>query len=167
MSLIEKAREMAVAPHCDQRYGDEPYSKHLDDVAAICEPYGEEAQVAAYLHDALEDTDLEDIKIINTFGLQTFDIVAVLTDPPGKNRKERKAISYARLGCITANSPRSLALVVKAADRLANVRCCVAGGNAGLLEMYRNEQASFDSAVRRDALNGPLMDEIARLLAAP
>lgn len=165
MSLAERAREIAVAAHGDQKYGDEPYSVHLDEVAAICAEHGEEAQVVAYLHDVFEDTELDPKVVVHEFGMNVHDIVAVLTDPAGcANRKERKAISYAKLGCISPKSPRALALVVKAADRLANVRRCVSG-NPGLLEMYRQEQPAFESAVRRDGLNDRIMDEIAQLLS--
>ncbi len=164
MSTPEFARALAVDAHGDQKYGDEPYVKHLDEVATLCEPYGEKAVIVAYLHDALEDTPLQAQTVDGLFGSEVCSLVETLTDPPTGSRKERKAASYAKLGAIGAGSSLALALVVKAADRLANVRCCASGGNFGLLEMYRKEQAAFDAAVRRAGLNDALMDEVALVL---
>ena len=52
------ARRMAVEAHGAQKYGVRPYSDHLDEVAALCTSHGKDAQIVAYLHDALEDTSL-------------------------------------------------------------------------------------------------------------
>jgi (p)ppGpp synthase/HD superfamily hydrolase len=160
VSAKDRARAVAMHAHGDQKYGDEPYVVHLDEVAALCEPYGEEAVVVAYLHDALEDTDLPPEAVETAFGAQARATVEALTDPPMKTRKERKAASYAKLAAIASDSPIALALVVKAADRLANVRRCVLNANSGLLDMYRKEQPDFDRAVRRAGLNDALMDEV-------
>ena len=164
MSTSKLARKLAVAAHGDQKYGDEPYVKHLDEVAALCEFFGEKAVVVAYLHDALEDTPLQASVIRALFGSEVCSLVEALTDPPTGSRKERKAASYAKLGAIAVDSSLALALVVKAADRLANVRSCAAGGNHGLLEMYHKEQVAFDVAGRRPGLNDALMDEVAAVL---
>ena len=53
-----KARELAMRSHGDQKYGEHPYIVHLDAVADICYPYGQNAVIIAFLHDTLEDTSL-------------------------------------------------------------------------------------------------------------
>ena len=153
MSTPRKAREVACEWHGSQRYGHHPYVKHLDDVAAICRSHSATAEIVAYLHDILEDTKLSAHQLEDIFGRDVRELVEVLTDPPGANRKERKAAAYANLADIGDQSPLAVALVVKAADRLANVRACVEDGNDGLLEMYRKEHSAFVRAVRRVGWN--------------
>jgi (p)ppGpp synthase/HD superfamily hydrolase len=56
--MINKAKEFAIKHHGEQKYGDRPYSFHLDQVVSYLVPYGETAQVIGYLHDVVEDTDV-------------------------------------------------------------------------------------------------------------
>lgn len=160
---VAAARAFAVTVHGDQRYGDHPYSVHLDAVARIVEPYGAAAQVVAYLHDAVEDTQasLDDVR--SRFGDLVAECVAWLTDAPGANRKERKAKTYARLATVSGTA--ELALIVKAADRLANMRACVAEHNTGLWQMYRGEHEAFRSAAYRAGQCEPIWTELDELLA--
>jgi (p)ppGpp synthase/HD superfamily hydrolase len=162
MSVAE-AREFAVNAHAGQRYGQHPYSVHLDAVAGIAAPFGDTAQIVAYLHDTVEDTTVTLEQIRERFGAAVADCVSLLTDAPGANRKERKAKTYARLAEVTGAA--ELALLVKVADRLANVRASARDGNAGLLGMYRGEQAAFRAAAYRAGQCDALWDELERLLA--
>lgn len=150
---VQKAREMAVMAHGQQMYGTHPYVVHLDAVAELVQPFGEDAEVVAYLHDTLEDTGLSPEEVGQTFGRVVLACVEAVTDSKGATRKERKKATYERLGAITAEEPVSLALLVKAADRLANVRSCVATENTSLLAMYRGENEAFRTAVLRTGLN--------------
>jgi (p)ppGpp synthase/HD superfamily hydrolase len=118
--MLEQARAFALAAHGDQMYGARPYSFHLDAVVRLLSPYGIEAQVIGYLHDVVEDTEVSEGEIRQHFGRLIAECVGLLTDAPGANRAERKARTYARLA--TVDGPAELALVVKVADRLANVR---------------------------------------------
>lgn len=162
-ALSQQARAFAVAAHGAQRYGGHPYSHHLDAVATLVEPYGDEAVVVAYLHDTVEDTAITLAEIAQRFGPQVAACVALLTDEPGASRKERKAKTYAKLA--TAQGSLELALLVKAADRLANVRACVADCKLDLLHIYRSEQAAFRKAAYRPHLCEPLWAELDALLA--
>lgn len=162
MNVVE-ARAFAVTAHGDQRYGEQPYSVHLDAVAKLAAPYGEAAQVVAYLHDAVEDTQASLDDVCARFGELVAECVGLLTDAEGANRKERKAKTYARLATVTGAA--ELALIVKAADRLANVRACVAEQNAGLWQMYRGEHAAFRGAAYRAGQCEPIWVELDGLLA--
>ena len=160
---VADARAFAIAAHGDQAYGAFPYAHHLDAVAAILEPYGAVAQVVGYLHDTIEDTPVTREDIEARFGTHVADCVAIMTDEPGPNRKARKQLTYAKMARVDAS--RELALIAKAADRLANVRACVTSGNDGMRALYRDEHATFRPAVFRDGLCDPLWDEIDGLLA--
>lgn len=133
---------------------------HLDKVAELVQPFGETAEVIAYLHDVAEDTPVSIDEIRSEFGMFVADCVALLTDLPGATRKERKAKTYARMSAI--QGPTELALLVKTADRLANVRSCVADRKQSMWEMYKGEHPTFRAAVHRqglcDALWIPLDD---------
>jgi guanosine-3',5'-bis(diphosphate) 3'-pyrophosphohydrolase len=131
MATKAEARAFAIEVHGGQQYGKHPYAFHLDQVADIAWHYGPEAEVLAYLHDTVEDTSATLDEVRERFGSFIADCVALLTDQPGANRKERKAKTYVKLAEV--HDERQLALVVKAADRLANVRACVVDGNERLL----------------------------------
>lgn len=165
--LHERARAFAVAAHGTQTYGEHPYVFHLDAVAALASSYGDEAVVVAYLHDVVEDTAVRLDEVASIFGSAVARCVALLTDEPGANRKERKARTYARLAQV--QGPDELALIVKAADRLANVRACVEDHNDRLWRVYRDEHAAFRSAAYRPGQCEPLWAALDALLkgAAP
>lgn len=160
--MKQQARSFAIAAHAEQRYGDHPYAVHLDAVAELAAPYGEEAVVVAYLHDTAEDTTATIAEIESKFGPKIAACVALLTDEPGANRKERKAKTYAKLAGV--QGPNELALIVKAADRLANVRACVNDRKQSLWQLYRSEQATFKSSAYRNGLCDPLWTELELLL---
>lgn len=144
-SSIQDAREFALTAHGDQRYGEHPYSYHLDAVAKLLEPFGEVAQTSGYLHDVVEDSDSTDAEIRDVFGAEIADCVALVTDEAGENRRERKAKTNAKLAATT----NSLALIVKAADRLANLMESVRDPVGGKLDMYRQEHEAFKRAAFR------------------
>ncbi|HNC53717.1 MAG TPA: HD domain-containing protein [Accumulibacter sp.] len=163
--MVDEARAFALTAHGDQRYGARPYAFHLDAVAELLSPYGADAQVIGYLHDVVEDTTVSEFDIRQRFGELIADCVGLLTDSPGSSRAERKAATYARLALV--NGVTELALVVKAADRLANVRSCVADQRHRLWEVYRQEHPAFRRAAYRRGLCEPLWTELDALLRAP
>jgi guanosine-3',5'-bis(diphosphate) 3'-pyrophosphohydrolase len=156
--MYQQARAFAIAAHGEQTYGDHPYSFHLDAVAAIATPFGEEAVAIAYLHDTVEDTEATIQDIASQFGPKVAACVSLLTDEAGANRKERKAKTYAKLALV--HGPNELALVVKAADRLANVRACLGDRKRSMWELYRSEHAVFRTAAYRAGLCDPLWSEL-------
>ncbi|MBL8398871.1 MAG: bifunctional (p)ppGpp synthetase/guanosine-3',5'-bis(diphosphate) 3'-pyrophosphohydrolase [Candidatus Accumulibacter sp.] len=160
---LDKVRAFAVLAHGNQMYGERPYAYHLDAVAELLTAYGSEAQTIGYLHDTVEDTVVTVDDIRARFGPRVADCVSLLTDTPGANRAERKSGTYARMASVV-DGPLTLALVVKTADRLANVRSCVAGGKGRLWEVYRQEYAAFREAVYRPGLCEAMWDELAELL---
>ena len=152
--MKNKAREFAIKAHGDQKYGEFPYSIHLDEVAKIVEPYGEPAMVVAYLHDVVEDTATTEKEIENEFGTLVAKCVSILSDEPGDTRKARKAATYKKMALV--DGKENLALLVKAADRLANMRACIRISDQPFLDMYKAENVVF----RKSAYRPNLCDDI-------
>ena len=158
------ARDFAIAAHGNQKYGKHPYVYHLDAVAKLVEPYDIcLGPIVAYLHDVVEDTKvtIEDIK--NNFDGNVAEHVLVLTDEPGANRKERKVKTNAKLSFVPEDL--GLVLIVKAADRLANLRESAKTNNDSKLQMYRNEHGEFRAAAYRKGLCDELWEEMDDILA--
>ncbi len=153
------ARDFAVRTHGSQRYGVHPYVYHLDAVATLLAPYGEEAQIAGYLHDTVEDTSTTIEQIAAAFGASIAECVGLLTDESGETRQIRKSKSHAKL----AATHNTLALTVKAADRLANLLECHRGA-CDKIEMYRQEHDAFRKAAYRAGLCEDLWERIEAII---
>ena len=161
--VVAEARAFALAAHGDQKYGDHPYAFHLDAVVAILGRYGEDAQVIGYLHDVVEDTAVTLDHVRGRFGDRVANCVALVTDEPGPNRRARKTRTNAKLARV--DREYELALVVKAADRLANVRASAGASSGSKLDMYRAEHPAFRQAAYRPGLCDELWEELERILA--
>lgn len=158
----KRARAFAINRHGKQQYGTLPYSVHLDEVASIAAAFGDQAVVIAYLHDVVEDTTTTVEDIAAEFGPFVSQCVAILTDETGKNRQERKAKTYAKMARVSGKP--ELALIVKAADRLANLRACVTQAEKKRLALYQKEHPVFRQSVYRPDLCEGLWLEIEALL---
>jgi (p)ppGpp synthase/HD superfamily hydrolase len=86
-----------------------------------------EAQATGYLHDVVKDTDATLDEVAELFGPLIAACVGILTDEPGEDRKARKVKPHQKMARVTG--ALELVLVVKAADRLANMEACIATGN--------------------------------------
>lgn len=146
---IIKAREYALKAHGNQTYGNVfPYFKHLEDVDKVLERFGflEETdldiRIAGFLHDTMEDTPTSytDLKIL--FGEDPAEIVYCVTDEMGRNRKEKKQKTYPK---IRSNKK---SVVLKVADRIANVEFSLSQNDPGFTEMYRKEYQEFEYQLR-------------------
>lgn len=149
-------RDFAIDAHGAQTYGEgEPYVAHLDEVWEIVRVYDSSpgARAAAYLHDAPEDTAVTGAAVADAYGETPGRAVELVTDPEGyPNRRTRKAALCERLVALDPSDPgERLALLVKAADRLANMRRCVASGDSRL-SMYRGEAVAFRLACYRPGI---------------
>ncbi len=162
MTISASAREFAIERHAEQKYGVLPYCYHLDAVAGIVKPYGEQAVQLAYLHDVVEDTEATIAEIEQKFGKFIADCVHVLTDEPGIDRAERKRRTYRKMSLVAADL--HLALIVKAADRLANLTACVSENRADKLTMYINEHELFRRSVYRADLCETIWREMDKLV---
>lgn len=135
---IEKARIFAQTWHGEQKYGEEPYIKHLDHVYEIATKFelNETIQIATYLHDILEDTECTFEKIWKQFGWEVAQLVFLVTDELGRNRQERKQKTYSKI----RSNPD--AILLKLCDRIANIDAS-SRNNQELFQMYKNEHEEF------------------------
>lgn len=158
MKSVGQARNFAIEHHGEQRYGDQPYAYHLDAVAALLEPYSDVAQVIGYLHDVVEDTAVTLEQVAELFGQLVAGAVGILTDQSGDDRKQRKQKTYALMAEVTGEL--EIALLVKTADRLANVQACVDHDRPDKLRMYQQEHPTFRQAVYRQGLCDELWERL-------
>ncbi len=113
-----RAIEFATRKHAGQvRMGGMPYIVHPIAVADIVNRWGcgRDYVIAAFFHDLLEDTDATEEEILEIGGPVVLKAVRALTKVHGYEMSEYVA-------GIKANE---VARVVKAADRLHNLRCAV------------------------------------------
>lgn len=141
---IHKAREFAKEAHGRQKYGEHPYVKHLDDVAGVLTEFGFGDDLvlmqAAYLHDVLEDTAISKALLEERFGIDVAALVGRVTNRGWGRRDAKNALTWPRI------RGRARAVILKLADRIANVRACVSTGH-NKLEMYRGEYPAFRTAL--------------------
>jgi len=147
--LIQQAKEFATEHHKYDKYGNEHYMKHINDVVSIAYRYNCNADIVigCYLHDTIEMSETPKYilnLIVSKFGNTIGDIVWAVTDEQGKNRAERHAKTYPK---IKANKN---AVIVKLCDRLANIEACKSHNNLRLLKMYKSEFALFKAGIAQD-----------------
>lgn len=147
---VEKARAFAMQAHEGQLYGVHAYIYHLDQVAYYAKDFGEKAVILAYLHDVLEDTAFTVDAIKLSFGEEILRNVQLLTDPYGETRADRKSALHSKLAA--ADESLHLALIVKAADRVANVRESLATGQRRMWNQYFAEYSEFKKTAYRPEL---------------
>jgi (p)ppGpp synthase/HD superfamily hydrolase len=119
MSVIE-AREMAVRAHGDQR--DRDGSFHIAHVARVAEavPRSDSHHRVAWLHDVLEDSDVDIEHLRERLSEAEVDAVLLLTHDVNEERYEDY---IERLVCAPGEAG-ALARAVKEADMLDNLRRC-------------------------------------------
>lgn len=133
---ILKARQFAIERHGNQKYGDLPYIYHLDMVYQIVldAKLDEDYQIAAYLHDVLEDTATTKEELELLFGKRVTQLVNSVTGV-GETRKEKKQSMLIKL----KDFPDGIAL--KMADRYANMKESLQIPK--LFKMYESELADY------------------------
>lgn len=141
LDVIEKAIDFARIAHKGQTYADQEYFYHLQKTYEVAVKFelNNDIQVACYLHDVLEDTDVSFHELRNEFGILIAYIVYLVTDEEGSNRKERKLKTYAK------TKTNDNAILLKLCDRIANVEACIEFDQDGLMKMYQKEQPLFES----------------------
>ena len=144
---LEVAKAFSAMMHADagKMYGTHPYSHHLQKVVDVLLAFDitdRDILAAGYLHDILEDTQVTHEMLIEIFGPATASYVYAVTDEPGENRKDRKAKTYPKIRV----SP--VAIQLKLADRIANVKFSMATKNERMFRMYKKEQPEFTRQLR-------------------
>lgn len=115
--LISKAKHFAIEAHGNQKYGDYPYSHHLEQVVANVKMRNQGSDMlttliaVAWLHDTMEDCGVSHKQLLDEFGLCIADSVQYLT------KTEELSYEDYMVGCCES----SVAREVKICDTLANL----------------------------------------------
>lgn len=151
MSLVERAELFAIAAHSavgqTRKYTGEPYWHHPRAVAGIVASVTDDPEMiaAAWLHDVVEDTQVEHVTIWTLFGARVGDLVIHLTDiskPEDGNRAMRKEVDRAH---ISIGPPE--AKTIKLADLIDNTSSIVAR-DPGFAKVYLAEKAKLLEVLR-------------------
>ena len=142
-ALYDKAYQLATERHGNQKYGENhPYTVHLCEVASQVKTFFPTSkfhlQIAALLHDILEDTQTTFDELYKGFGKEIAEVVFAVTNESGENRKARHLKTYPK---IKANPD---AILLKLADRLANTRASI---GMPIMSMYTKEYKGFREAL--------------------
>jgi (p)ppGpp synthase/HD superfamily hydrolase len=137
------------------------YIKHCVETKAVLLRYdetGKDMLTAAILHDVMEDCEVSQLTIRDLFGDRVAELVWAVTDEPGVNRKERKAKTYPKIKATPG------ALMIKLADRIANLEAATKTGNERMLKMYAKEWDEMQKALRTFGELDEMWNHIANLL---
>lgn len=129
MDIKDKARIFSIAAHSavnqKRKYTNEPYWIHPEEVALLVSQsqHTDEMIAAAWLHDVVEDTEVDVTTIWNEFGVVVASYVHWLTNPSKQqdgNRAIRKEIDRKFI----ANAPAEVK-TIKLADLISNSKTIV------------------------------------------
>jgi guanosine-3',5'-bis(diphosphate) 3'-pyrophosphohydrolase len=166
MKTLANLREWAASRHGDQRYGDDPYVTHLDEVAGVAEeffPGDERLQQGAYGHDLKEDCQVTDEELLAAgFEPEAVADIEAVTDEDAPTREEKKSLTLPK-----TRARGVPAIKLKLCDRIANVRRGLKAPNRKL-ERYREEQAQFEHYLFDESHSEllPMWQHLRELLAA-
>lgn len=158
VEFMLKVIEFAAKYHHGQMYGDVSYMEHLHHVNEIAQRFelSTDIQIAAYLHDILEDTTCTFERIWMEFGWNIALLIFLVTDEPGTNRIERKEKTYPK------TATRLDAVLLKLCDRIANVESSLET-NPKLFQMYKKEQHELVAKLDLNDSGGPVKKMIDHL----
>lgn len=153
-AFVEDARALMLRAHAGQtrKDGKTPYSRHPEQVRGLVMTLAKrtlaDMQVAALLHDVVEDTPVTLNEIRIQFGDVVADAVDALSRRPGE--------SYVQYLFRVAAAP-DWVRDIKGADVLANLRDLDNAGDAGWAERYRKMKNKF---LTRVDVSAPLAEAI-------
>lgn len=144
--IVARAQALAARAHSKQKYGDQPYVTHLKDVVDKVLTITDDPEViaAAWLHDAIEDTQVTYGDIEREFGANVARMVWAVTGV-GQNRAEKMKSAIDKISQIPNSE------LIKSADRLSNVQASQKN-NPKKLQIYRNEHRDLSPVLGNNAL---------------
>lgn len=156
------AKKFAEEKHGNQKYGDAPYIHHCLSVADVVCRFipnpGRVLLISALLHDILEDTATSYSDVNKKFGVEVAEVVYALMDEKGRNRAEKKRKTYPGI------RENKNAIIIKVADRIANLEHGISKGEAGFVKMYAGEQQDFEENLRLHNHIPEMWDYLNRIL---
>ena len=168
MSLAFDAMMFAREVHKNQRrkYTNNPYADHLAEVAGIVAtvssskttPSREVIIAVAWLHDSIEDQNVQHEDLAERFGIDVMTGVVLLSDLESGNRAERKAASRARLGAAPG-----WVQTIKCADLISNTSSIVMHDPKFAAVYLEEKRLLLDVLTQAD----PQLRELALRMAKP
>lgn len=165
---LDAAIALATRRHAAQTWGGYPYTEHLRLVAEMVRCHAplcgldgavQDLEIAAWLHDIIEDTDTVETEIREDFGDLVANLVVLVTDEPGATRRERKKATLKKTGASRK------AVFLKLCDRLVNVTQAFTNpASRNFLSMYRAEHPEFKAALGHHEGLGSLWSVLDELL---
>lgn len=168
---LEEVDTFAAAAHAGQtRTGGEPYITHPRAVKAILEdefpePVDDTTLAIALLHDVLEDSEVHPSIILERYGREVQEGVTLLSVRVEALDLDRPTDIY---WSGIRRGPRAVRLV-KAADRLHNMRVTIENGDPGKRAKYLEETPARLLPILRDAAESwfvERLEEAMRMLRA-
>lgn len=165
---LEEIKNLAINKHNQpsdcQRYGNAPYSKHLEDVVNVKKQYqyylkiedSDDVEMACWLHDTIEDTDITIDVVENVSNKRVASIVFKVTNERGENRKVKNFKTYPKIW------DDDLAIFVKLCDRIANTRNSKESGHS-MFDKYKKEYPIFKYALKVRNLYSDMWQELDNL----
>lgn len=163
--IIDKAYQFAIDAHNGQlrKYHGSPYIQHPCNVAQMVETYVKDNDIpyktgidmisAAYLHDVIEDCNIQKSELEKNFGPIITSYVVGMTNVSkvhsDLNRKERKALDRKRMSLECKEVK-----LIKLCDRIDNVRDFRTCFDKGLKDDFRILYAEESLSLLRTALEG-------------
>lgn len=153
-----------------QFYGEQDYVVHLDEVVEILRSFGfKKAPIAnfvelvfdtGYLHDVIEDTSETLDSLSEEFHIYVAKAVQNLSDVEAPTRKERKRLTNEKFITFSVDIIDELiALIVKPADRLANMRQSFSD-KSRMMKVYYKEYPDFREAAYREGVIDDVWKEL-------
>lgn len=143
-----KARNLALEKHKNQKYGIYAYKIHLTNVVNVLLHFGVDFKedvliMSAWLHDILEDTNTSKSLLFSNFGEEVREIVELVSNcnDTAKTNVENKRATFTKI------STNDKAIIIKLADRIANVEFSLLHGNIEKIKKYKEEQELIDDLI--------------------
>ena len=154
------AKTLAECLHSKQSYDDKDYIYHIENAVNVLLRFkiiDENIIITTYLHDTVEDTQMTFSLIKKYFGEEVCEMVNCVTSEIGLNRKERNLKTYQKL------ATNKKAIIVKLADRIANVEHSLKKQNTKFIQMYKDEYSSFRYYLKSE--DNEMWDHLDKLMA--
>ena len=141
MNNYNEFKKIVEKMHIGQKYNNNSYMYHLEGTCDILikylgmHPRVEPIKLMCLGHDLLEDTEMNETKLEEYVSLDIIEVIKLLTDKNGKNRKERHMNTYYLL------REKEEAVIVKLCDRLFHLN------QNTILPCYYKEKDTFKFAL--------------------
>lgn len=169
--MLQEARRVAAVGHYGHLYGDNQYLFHLEQVSEVLTRFGfsienpkhslrrsYRLQIAAYLHDLVDDTPVTLYTIQNKFGSWIGDLISATSEEKGVCRKDRKAKTYPK-----AREYGEDAVALLLAERIANIEFAKRQKH-GMFYQYWKEHPMFTRKLRVEGELESMWDHLDSLM---